>query len=184
MQTRRIHITGASGAGVTSLGRALAGRMGLPHHDTDDYYWQPTARPYAEKRPVADRLRLMGEMFLTRPGWILSGSLDGWSDRLVDLFDLVVFVSAPTDLRLRRLRAREALEFGADAVAPGGWRAREVAAFLDWASHYEDSSRQGRSRRRHEAWLLTLPCPVCRVDGERPIAALAGQVVAAFDRRR
>jgi adenylate kinase family enzyme len=34
---RRIHIMGASGAGVTSLGRALADALAIPHHDTDDY---------------------------------------------------------------------------------------------------------------------------------------------------
>ena len=33
---------GASGAGVSTLGRALAGALALPHHDTDDYFWLPT----------------------------------------------------------------------------------------------------------------------------------------------
>jgi adenylate kinase family enzyme len=45
MRRCRIHITGASGAGVTSLGRALADALAIPHHDTDDYFWQPTIRP-------------------------------------------------------------------------------------------------------------------------------------------
>ena len=35
MKTRRILIIGASGAGVTSLGRALADALALSHHDTD-----------------------------------------------------------------------------------------------------------------------------------------------------
>jgi hypothetical protein len=34
----------------------------------------------------------------------------------------VVFVVTPRAIRLQRLRAREAMRFGADAVAPGGWR--------------------------------------------------------------
>ena len=174
MQTRRLHITGASGAGVTTLGRALADRLALPHHDTDDFYWLPTADPYSEKRPPADRLRLMHDLFLLRPRWVLSGSLGGWGDPLVDLFDLVVFVSAPTDLR-------EAREFGEDAVALGGWRHEDVTAFLDWAAQYEDGDRKGRSRQRHEAWLLTLRCPVCRVDGSRPLADLVAEVGAALD---
>lgn len=181
MQTRRLHITGASGAGITTLGRALADRLALPHHDTDDFYWLPTADPYSEKRPPADRLRLMHDLFLPRPRWALSGSLDGWGDPLVDLFDLVVFVSAPTDLRLRRLAEREARSFGEDAVAPGGWRHEDVTAFLDWAARYEDGGREGRRRQRHEAWLLTLRCPVCRVDGSRPLADLVAEVRAALD---
>jgi hypothetical protein len=36
-------------------------------------------------------------------------------------FDLVVFLSTSTELRLQRLRVREARHFGAAAVAPGGW---------------------------------------------------------------
>src|SRR5208283_5842465 len=98
MKTCRVHIMGASGAGVTSLGRALAEALAVPHHDTDDYFWRPTTPPYREMREVADRLRLMGKVFLDRADWVLSGSLDGWGDSVISLFDLVVFLYAPTDV--------------------------------------------------------------------------------------
>ncbi len=51
----RIHVTGASGAGVTTLGRALAQHFAVPHADTDDYFWLPTEPPFTERRPVEDR---------------------------------------------------------------------------------------------------------------------------------
>ena len=76
MRTCRIHVFGASGAGVTTLGRALADALGTPHHDTDDYFWLPTTPPYRRQRDVADRLRLMREVFLDRSDWVLSGSLE------------------------------------------------------------------------------------------------------------
>ena len=178
MKTRRIHITGASGAGVTALGRALAAALALPCHDTDDYFWLPTVPPYRERREIADRLRLMQELFLPRADWVLSGSLEGWGDPLIPLFDLVVFLRAPDAIRLARLREREARRFGADVVAPGGWRHAETEDFIDWASHYEDGTREGRSRERQEAWLAALPCPVLRLDGSRPVADLVAEVVA------
>ena len=180
MRSRRIHITGASGAGVTTLGRALADALALPHHDTDDYYWKPTEPPYRDKRASGDRLRLMREVFVPRAGWVLSGSLDGWGDVLVPCFDLVVFVKTPPELRLQRLRAREATRFGADSIGPGGWRFEEAGAFFDWASRYEDSTQEGRSLARHEAWLANLPCPVLRLDGSRPTAELVDQVLPAL----
>src|SRR5262249_8442434 len=158
MKTRRIHVTGASGSGVTTLGRALADALALPHHDVDDYYWLPTVPPYRAKRAIADRLRLMREMFLDRIDWVLSGSIYGWGAPVVPLLDLVGFLRAPTDIRLARLRAREARHFGADAVAPGGWRHAETEEFIAWASHYEDGTRGGRSLARHEAWLAPLTC--------------------------
>src|SRR5579872_4341798 len=105
MRTRRIHVTGASGSGVTTLGRALADALALPHHDSDDYFWLPTVPPYQTQRAVADRLRLMQELFLPRVDWVLSGSIVGWGDAtatLVAHFDLVVFVQTSREIRVRR----------------------------------------------------------------------------------
>jgi adenylate kinase family enzyme len=105
---------------VTTLGRALADALALPHHDTDDYLWAPTTPPYRELRKAEDRLRLMHEVFLPRADWVLSGGVDGWGNPLVPLFDLVIFLQVPGEVRIARLRDREARHFGADAVASGG----------------------------------------------------------------
>jgi adenylate kinase family enzyme len=158
---------GASGAGVTTLGRAVANVFGVPHHDTDDYYWVPSNPPYTMKRDMCDRLRLMRELFLPRQSWVLSGSVDSWGDELPSYFDLVVFLRTPTELRLARLRDRET-------------RAGLVNEdFIEWAAHYDDGTREGRSLQRHEAWLKTLRCPVLRLDGTLPVPKLARQVIAA-----
>jgi cytidylate kinase len=77
-------------------------------------------RAKRNKRDSAERLRLMREMFLPRAEWVLSGSLQGWGDPVISYFDIVVFLYTPRDLRLKRLRAREASRFGVDAIAPGG----------------------------------------------------------------
>jgi adenylate kinase family enzyme len=183
MRTCRLHITGASGAGVTTLGRALADALAIPHHDTDDYFWRPTHPPYRDKRAIADRLRLMRELFLDRGEWALSGSLDGWGDPLIPLFDLVVFVSVQTEVRLQRLREREARRFGAAAVAAGGWRHQELEEFIDWAARYDNDTRVGRNLKRHEAWLAGLPCPVVEVDGTCATRELVEDVLAAIGKR-
>ena len=177
MKTCRVHITGASGSGVTTLGRALADAAALPHHDTDDYYWRPTSPPYRDKRMAEDRLRLMREMFLDRPAWVLTGLLDSWGDPIIPLFDLVVFLQTDRNVRLQRLRLRESRRYGADAVAPGGPRHDMTEEFVEWASHYDDGTREGRSLKRHEAWLAALPCPILRLNGERPVADLVDEVV-------
>jgi adenylate kinase family enzyme len=181
MNSCRIHITGASGAGVTSLGRALANALAIPHHDSDDYFWQPTTPPYQKMRERADRLRLMEQMFLPRAEWALSGSLAGWGDAIIPAFDLVVFVITPQEIRLQRLRAREATRYGEAAVAPGGWRHKETEEFIEWASQYEDGAFASRSLEKHEAWLATLPCPVLRLNGSRPLPELVAQVRNALN---
>ena len=121
MTVRRVHVTGASGAGVTTLGRALADRLSVPHFDTDDFYWLPSEPPFQHKRDSPDRLRLLGEALgRTTGGWVLSGSLDGWGDPLTPTFDLVVFLLVPTGERLDRLRRRERQRYGEEALEPGG----------------------------------------------------------------
>ena len=85
----------------------------------------------------------------------------------------------PTQLRLQRLREREARRFGADAIAVGGWRHREAQEFFEWAARYDDDTRVGRNLKRHEVWLAGLPCPVVRIDGTRSTRELVAQVCVA-----
>lgn len=163
----RWHITGASGSGVTTLGRALAQALAVPTHDTDDYYWLPTDPPYTAKRPVPDRLALMDALFLPRRAWVLSGSLAGWGDPLIPHFDRVVFLTVETETRIARLRDRESRRHGVETLETEGTK-----AFLAWAQSYDDPSFTGRSRAIHDAWLDALPCPVLRLDSSAPPARL------------
>lgn len=178
--TRRIHITGASGCGTTSLGRALSQQLDLPHFDADDFYWLPTPQAYSVKREPAERLRLMHELFTPGPEWILSGSAMGWGDDLRSLFDLIVFLQVPTDTRLARLHEREHRRFGAETVAPGGERHEAHVAFLEWAAQYDRPNFSGRNLRRHEDWLAKARCPVLRLSGSRPISSLVAEVEVAL----
>ena len=175
---RRIHITGASGCGVTTLGAALAGRLGLVHLDTDEFYWLPTDPAYIDRRPIKDRLAMLDASFAAAPdGWVLSGSMDGWGDPLIPLFDVVLFLRVPGEVRVARIAARERTRNG-DAVEPGGALHAASKAFMDWSAAYDASDQPGRSLQRHEAWLSRLPCPVLRLDGLRPTAMLVEQVLS------
>ena len=170
MPTRRIHTFGASGAGVTTLGRALADALAAPHHDTDDYYWHPTAPPYRNKRDVADRLRLMREIFLDRPDWVLSGSLDDWGGAVVPLFDLLYSCEFQPRFACNGCGIARRGVLATPRHRPGGWRHKETEEFIEWASHYDDGTREGRNLPRHLKWLDRLTCHVRRVDGTRPRA--------------
>jgi hypothetical protein len=92
-----------------------------------------------------------------------------------------VFLHTAKEVRLKRLRDRETTRFGTDAVAPGGWRHDETERFINWASQYDDGDRVSRTREKHLAWLTTLPCPVLRLDGARPLPELVSQVIIALD---
>jgi hypothetical protein len=42
-------------------------------------------------------------------------------------------------------------------------------AFLAWAASYDAGGVDIRSRRRHNQWLSTLPCPILCFEGEYSI---------------
>lgn len=175
----RLHVLGASGSGTSTLGAALAERLGTIHLDTDDYFWEPTDPPYQDPRPRAERQRLLARDLDAHPGWVLSGSLCGWGDVFMPRFETVVFLRVPTEVRLRRLRERERARFGAAALAPGGAMHENHAAFLAWAAAYDAGGTDMRSLARHVAWLERLACPVVRLEGVLDVAEQVGLVLAA-----
>lgn len=176
-----IHITGAAGAGTSTLGARLAARRGWGFAETDDALWLPTDPPYRELRPPAERIPFLHAQLPAGRPYVLSGAVLGWGEGLTPQFRLVVFLDTPRELRLARLRAREHARFGT-AVAPGGERRAEYLSFLAWAAAYEDGTEPGRSRARHEEWFATLPCPLLRLEGTLPPDELARRTEAALEK--
>lgn len=113
---------------------------------------------------------------------MLSGSLCGWGDPLIPEFELVVFLAVPTEVRLARLRAREAARYGHEAIAPGGALHGAHLEFLDWAGRYDTGDVEMRSRALHEAWIRTLPGPVLRLEGDRAVAEQVARVEGRIQR--
>jgi cytidylate kinase len=104
----RIHIFGASASGTTTLGAAVAARLGLAHLDTDHFFWLPTEPPFTAQRPAPERVAMLrAAVDAASRGWTLSGSLMGWGDGFVAEFDLAVFIFTAPELRLPRLLERE-----------------------------------------------------------------------------
>lgn len=176
----RVYITGAAGSGTTTLGQALAARLGVAHLDSDAFFWAPSEPPYTQKRPVEDRLALIAAAELGQGaagGWVLSGALDGWGDLALQGTDLIVFLLTPTPLRLARIRRREAEKFGA-RIQPGGDMALPHAQFLKWAASYDEPYFSGRSLARHRAWLASRPEPVLELSGTTALEEMLAQVLA------
>ncbi|MEQ8356416.1 MAG: AAA family ATPase [Kiloniellaceae bacterium] len=180
MVNKRIHITGASGAGTTTLGSALAARLSVAHFDSDDFYWKPSDPPFQESRCAADRLELMRPLLEGTDSWVLSGALEGWGDSLVPFFDLAVFLTVPTEIRLLRLRARETKRFGERAISQGGPMFPRYRDLLGWARSYDTAGVDRRSRKLHQVWLAGLSCDVLRLNGVAPVDRQVRQILRAI----
>lgn len=150
----RIHITGASGSGTSTLAAALASELQGIHLDADDYYWLPSSPPFKVKRDPAERLSLVFADMKTRENAVLAGSIVGWGAELEDSFDLVVFLYLDATVRVERLREREMQVLG-----------RADPEFLEWAAQYDEGPPVGRSLAKHRAWLSARSCPVVELHG-------------------
>jgi hypothetical protein len=98
---------------------------------------------------------------------VISGSIMNYGDYLENLFDLIVFLYLPADIRLPRLKAREVARFG--SANPD---------FLAWAAQYDAGPTVGsRSLANH-----TRICRVLRLEGDMTIETRVRLVVAELKR--
>jgi adenylate kinase family enzyme len=169
--TMRIHILGASGSGTSTLGRALAARLGIAHFDSDDFLWLPTDPAFTTRRPDGARSAMLREALASDRDWIFSGSALGWGEMIEDRYDRLIFLRLDPAIRLERLRAREFARFGA-RIRPGGDMAAGSAEFIAWAAEYDTGMPEGRSLAAHEAWLAARTLPLLRLDSATPVDRL------------
>ncbi len=174
---QQIHILGAPGAGVTTLGKALATEFGYAHFDTDDFYWfTDDVLPYRRKRNPDHRRKVLTEALDGADQWVLSGALCGWGDVFIPRFEQVIYLWLPTEVRLARIRAREEARYGTERIGPGGDLHLVFEKFCTWAAAYDTDSGSIRSRSMELAWLDGLTCPAIRVETELSVAELIKRV--------
>ncbi len=172
----KIHIMGASCAGSTTLGNALAKRLGYTYLDTDAYYFVPTEIPFSVKREPTERIAMMKADFEANDNVIIGGSLVSWGDEWFTNFDLVVFLYIPHDIRMARLHAREVERYG-DKIFTDPYRAVQYQQFTAWAKGYDDNSTNGRNLGVHLDWLSKVNCPVLKIDGDTTVEERVERVI-------
>jgi adenylate kinase family enzyme len=165
----RVLITGAAGSGTSTLGQALAQEIGASFIEADDHFWIASDPPFQTRRSPIERLNSLLTELRRTPVAVVAGSVVGWGAEIEDGFSLIVFLSAPTQVRLARLKQRELERFG-----------NLDASFLEWASQYDEGRLPGRSRALHEQWLSNRPCVTLRVDGEKPVREGVMRIVEAL----
>ncbi len=161
----RVHILGASGCGVSSLGEALARHLGIPVFDCDAYYWEKTDPPFIKATDIGSRQNALLADLNRHDRWICSGSMDSWSAPFEPLFTHVIFLYVPREARAERLRQRERVRHGT-RILEGGDMHVEHLKFIEWARQYDEGILGGRSLPRREAWLARQRCPVRRIEGD------------------
>lgn len=168
-----ILLCGLNGAGKSTLGRALAEKLHFHFIDNEDLYFPKAdpANPYAVSRTRKEVEQLLFKEIETHKNFVFTSVKGDYGDAEKPFFQYAVWVEAPRELRLRRIRDRSFQKFG-DHSLPGGALYEAEQKFFAFA--------ESRPENLVSQWLQSVPCPVIQVDGTKPtaenIAFIAAQI--------
>lgn len=168
---RGIIVFGANGSGKTTLGRELARILRYKHMDHEDYHFEKSEIPYTVARPYEEYLALMLADVENHKSFVLSAVTGDFGDEISRYYELAVFLHAPRELRMERIRQRAVEQYGT-RVCEGGDMYEGQKQFFEFA--------YSRDLSRIEQWVKTLVCPVICVDGTEDWRANAVRIAKRF----
>ena len=153
---------GLNGCGKSTLGRALAQKIGFHFIDNEELFFTRNAadEPYQNPRSRAEVEKLLMEEVRKHGDFVLAAVKGDYGSAILPLYRYAVLIEVPKEIRLRRVRDRSFQKFGGRMKPGGDLYESEEAFFQTAAARPEDYA---------ESWARTLPCPVVVVDGTRPV---------------
>lgn len=151
-------IASASGNGKTTLGRELAGRLGVPFVELDAWVHGPG---WTETPPAQLRARL--DPIVCLPGWVIDGTYhEKIGDLVLRAADQIVWLDLPIRIWLPRLLLRTWRRIQRDEPLWNGNRESLSSALWGWDSLVVYALRAHVRRRRTWAGELA-GLPVVRL---------------------
>ena len=179
----RIHIFGASGSGVTTLGKALSEKLNIEYFDSDDFFWLKTPIPFTEKQNPEIRNTIVSDKLHTTENWIFGGSIIHWGENVFPVFDLIVFLYLPPEIRMERLRKREYERYG-DEIIIHPERAQKYQDFMDWAKDYDHTTGiANRTLKAQLEWLSATNVPFIEISGDYELQQKMDMVLDIIKKR-
>jgi len=163
----RIMIMGASGAGATTLGDCFVKNNDcFLHLDSDEYFWEKTDPPFQEAKNYEERNSLFESDFYSQENVVVTGSIFRWKTDYKNLFDLVVLLYIPQEIRLQRLAEREISRYGNKILFDEKLNAK-YKAFLAWAAEYDlEENTTSRSFKQQKQWMEEIKCATLFLEGD------------------
>ncbi|MBO5323602.1 MAG: AAA family ATPase [Oscillospiraceae bacterium] len=157
-----IQICGLNGSGKSTLGRALAERIGFYFLDNETLYFSETDtdKPYTNPKSRKEVERLLMEEIHEHTDFVFSAVRGDYGKEIIPMYDYVVMIEVPKDVRSLRIRNRSFQKFGNRMLMGGDLHKQEEAFFQMVESRQDDYI---------ENWLQMVKCPIIRVDGTKPI---------------
>ena len=157
-------ILGSAGAGKTTLGKLVAGKLGIAFLDIDEYIWRnDTDIPYTVMYSKDEKINRLMDAVEEAEEFVMAGSMNSFHEHFDPMFLLAVYLTADEKIRSERVHKRELEEFG-NRILPGGDMYEAHQSFLKDVVGYDKGIASSNSDQ-HELWMSQLSCPVLRLDG-------------------
>lgn len=169
-----IILLGANGSGKSTLGRELSRVLNFAHFDVEEYYFYKTNIPYTAMRPEEERVRMLLSDIKKYGSFVMSGDISDWGKEFLTVFDLVIFLTAPADIRMKRIENREYKRWG-DRVREGGDMYEQQQKFRAFAASRDISKLEPRAS--------LYSCPVLRVDSTKPLKENIDEILKYINTR-
>jgi len=153
---RGIIVFGANASGKSTVGRELARILNFKYMRHQDYHFEETEIPYTVERSREDCLSLLLADMEKHGSFVLSAVTGDLGGTIPQYYELAVYVSAPHELRMKRLEQR-AYERHGERIREGGDMYEQHLKFVDFVA--------SRPQSRIEQWAETLTCPIIHIDG-------------------
>ncbi|MGI6254499.1 MAG: AAA family ATPase [Acutalibacter sp.] len=165
-----ILLCGLNGSGKSTVGKALAQRLGWEFLDIEDCFFPKDDSDYLYRHPRSREEA--GAMLLQRvqqtEHFVLAAVKADYGQEVTDLLTLAVWLQADPHTRAKRVRRRSYEKFGF-RMLPGGDLHQVEESFFTFCD--------GRDDREVETWLSSLTCPVIQLDGTGPVQDTVDRVI-------
>jgi adenylate kinase family enzyme len=128
----RFLIFGNSGAGKSTMAKALQAQHGLAHLDLDTLAWDPVA--VAVRRPVEDSLADIQAFVAREPSWVIEGCYADLLEHLLEHADALRFLNPGTEACVAHCRARP---WEPHKYASKADQDRNLEFLITWVREYE-----------------------------------------------
>lgn len=157
-----IIVCGLNGAGKSTIGKALADRLGFHFIDIEDLYFPKTDPDYiySSPRSYEEVKALLKEDIKAHKNFVFSAVKGNYGDEIYSFFKYAVLIEVPVDIRMERVRNRSFAKFGS-RMEPGGDLYEQEEKFFEFV--------RSRDESLVKQWLEALNCPVISLDGTKAI---------------
>lgn len=170
-----ILVCGLNGSGKSTLGKELARVLGYTFIDIEDCYFPKDndSYLYASPRSGEEAEKVLWEKISSCDRFVLASVRGNFDEKITSLFEVIVRINVPKEIRMKRIRERSFCKFG-DRMLPGGDLYETEEGFFAMA--------ETRTEQYVDEWLSGMKCLVIEADGTKSVNENAEYLINRLQR--